>query len=88
MANNLGSMAFEPPNLFFLKAWMRTTNLEAKLELQGVATNLFQGIKRKPPRSSLQQPNTHRRAYSNEFRSKTSTPNQNAKKGLALHALS
>jgi len=26
--------------------------------------------------------------YSNEFRSKTSTPNQNAKKGLALHTLS
>jgi hypothetical protein len=32
MANNLGSMAFEPPNLIFHKAWMSTTNLKAKMK--------------------------------------------------------
>ena len=32
MANNLGSMAFEPPNLIFLKAWMWASNLKAKME--------------------------------------------------------
>ena len=32
MASYLGSMTFEPSNMFFLRAWMWTTNLKAKMK--------------------------------------------------------